>query len=77
MIEAVFYEHEWEIPEKYQPSQLKVAHAASQLQQQFLKRNNTSQDQRKRGIEYVVAVAKSSGLDINTRGSISHLSKYT
>jgi hypothetical protein len=77
MIETVFLDYGWEIPDEYRPLHMKVANQARVLHSRFLQRNNVKDDQRKLGTEYVIAVAKASGLSVDLRGSTNLLAKYT
>jgi hypothetical protein len=77
IIAAVFHEHSWRVPEQYAPTHHKVAQAASQLQKTFLKRDQTTNEQRILGTRYVAEVIKVSGLTTATAGGIQLLASHT
>ena len=77
IVESVFEEQGWEVPEQYAPTHYKVSQAATQLQKTFLKRDQTTNEQRILGTRYVAEVIKVSGLTTETAGSIQLLAKHT
>ena len=77
IVDCVFEEQKWELPDKYTPLQFKVACAASALEGNFLKRDQTTNGQRILGTRFVGEVVKVTGLSSTSRGSIQLLSKYT
>ena len=76
IVDCGFEEQKWELPDKYTPLQFKVARAASALEGNFLKRDQTN-DQHILGTWYVAEVVKVTGLSSTSRGSIQLLSEYS
>ena len=77
IVASVFEDQGWEIPEQYTPLHYKVELAASRLRSTFLKREQTSNDQRILGTRYVAEVIKVTGLTTQTTGGIQLLATYT
>ena len=65
------------IPEHYLPKRIAVEAISQNLAATFLKRSNTSEEQRKQGIRYVVEVARQAQLSIDNYGDISALQAGT
>ena len=74
---TMFKENQWDIPNEFLSRELIVEKTAAALENKFLRRDRTTEEQRKLGARYVIDVAKTSQLDIDVRGDVSHLAKYT
>lgn len=77
IIAATFQTHGWDTPEQYTPLHYKVSQAASSLQTRYLKRDQTTNEQRILGTKYVAEVIKVSGLSTNTIGGAQLLATHT
>ena len=77
VIASVFEDQCWEVPEQYVPLHYNVAKTAAQLQRTFLKRDQTTNEQRILGTRYVAEVIKVTGLTTQTVGGIQLLAEHT
>ena len=77
IVKAVFDENQWDVPDEYLTTEHLLYKVANSLESKYMKRDRTSNEQRKLGTLYVVDVAQTAHLDINDRGSVSLLAKYT
>ena len=63
--------------EKFLTLELRVEMTATSLENKYLKRNNTTDEQCQQGTLYVIDVAKTCRLTTSVRGSTSMLAHYT
>lgn len=77
LVQSIFDEHRWVLPPRYSPLKFKVIQAAAKLAEHYLKRDQTTNNQRILGTRYVAEVAKTSGLTLANWGSVSILAKHT
>ena len=77
IIAATFQTYGWDLPEQFTPLHYKVSQAASSLQIRYLKRDQTTNEQRILGTKYVAEVIKESGLSTKTIGGAQMLASHT
>ena len=77
LITSVFMDQSWQLPQKYTPLQFKVAQTATALAVKYLKRDQTTNDQRILGTRYVAEVAKLTGMSTESYGTINILATHT
>ena len=74
---SILQRHGIIVPEQYLPKRVTVEKIAKELATTYLYRANTTEQQRKQGIRYVIGVARQAGLSVEKYGDISALQSAT